>query len=120
MSLDVRQSLRRLRRSPLFTIAAVLTLGIGIASTTAAFAVIDAVLVRPPAFRDPSRLVWIWATLVDRDRAFFSAPNFIDLTARTRLLDGIAGVAPWGVNLSSPDSATERLAGARMTASGGA
>ena len=117
MSLDLRQSLRRLGRSPLFTLAAVVTLGLGIATATATFAVIDAVLLRPPPFRDPERLVWVWATHTDRDRAFFSIPDFVDIQRRARRLDGIAGIAPWGVNLSLADGA-ERLAGARMTSSG--
>src|SRR5215831_15129313 len=59
MWLDLRQGLRRLRRSPLYTLAAILTLGLGMAWATAAFAVIDAVLVKPLPLRDPHRLVWI-------------------------------------------------------------
>src|SRR5215475_1441000 len=117
-TLEIVQGVRRLRGSPLYTLSAILTLGLGIAAATAAFAVVDAVLVRPLPFRDAGRLVWVWATLTDRDRAFFSAPNFIDLARRTRTLDGIAGIAPWGVNLSDPADArgAERLAGARVTA----
>jgi putative ABC transport system permease protein len=118
MSLDLRHALRRLRRSPRFTVAAALTLGLGIAASTAAFAIVDAVLVRPPAYRAPDRLVWIWSARVDRDRAFFSIPDFLDVARRARTLEGIAGVAPWGVNLSTATGPAERLAGARMTPAG--
>src|SRR5215813_12705472 len=119
MLLNLRHALRRLRRSPVFTLAAVATLALGIAASTAAFAVIDGVLVRPLPFRDPDRLVWVWSTHTDRDRAFFSIPDFVDIERRATTIDGIAGIAPWGVNLSSADPSrpAERLAGARVTPS---
>jgi putative ABC transport system permease protein len=119
-NLEVTQGVRRLRRSPLYTLSAILTLGFGIAAATAAFAVVDAILVRSLPFRDPAALVWVWATHTDRDRAFFSIPDFVDLASRARTLEGIAGVAPWGVNLTDPADGrgAERLAGARMTSGG--
>jgi putative ABC transport system permease protein len=116
-TLEVRQGVRRLRHSPLYTLSAILTLGFGIGAATAAFAVVDAVLVRSLPFRDPASLVWVWATRTDRDRAFFSIPDFVDVARRARTLHGIAGVAPWGVNLTDPADGrgAERLAGARVT-----
>jgi len=57
---EIRPTLRRLARSPGFTTVAILTLGLGIAGTTAAFSVINAVLLRPLPYRDPERLVQLW------------------------------------------------------------
>src|SRR4030095_9735691 len=57
---EIRPTLRRLARSPGFTAVSVLTLGLGIAGTTAAFSVINAVLLRPLPYRDPERLVQLW------------------------------------------------------------
>src|SRR5262245_59615752 len=76
MRMDLRLALRRLARSPGFSLAAILLLGAGIALCTALFGLVDAVLLRPLPFRDPGRLAWIWATHTDRDRAFFSIPDF--------------------------------------------
>jgi predicted permease len=59
---EIRPTLRRLARTPGFTAVSVLTLALGIAGTTAAFSVINAVLLRPLPYRDPERLLQLWHT----------------------------------------------------------
>ena len=57
---DVRFALRQLRRSPGFTAAAVLTLAMGIGTTTALFTVVHSVLLEPLPFKDPARLLRLY------------------------------------------------------------
>jgi putative ABC transport system permease protein len=56
---DVRYAVRTLRRSPSFTIVAVLTLALGIGATTAIYSVVDTILLQPLPFADSDRLVRI-------------------------------------------------------------
>ena len=59
---DTRHALRRLRRTPAFTTAILLTLALGIGANTAIFGVIDSILIRPLAYPQAEALVGIWHT----------------------------------------------------------
>jgi putative ABC transport system permease protein len=59
---DTRHALRRLRRTPAFTVAVLLTLALGIGANTAIFGVIDTILIRPLAYPHAEALVGVWHT----------------------------------------------------------
>jgi len=58
----LRFAVRSLRQQPGLALAALLTLALGIGVNSAIFSVVDAVLLTPPPFRDPGRLVIVWAS----------------------------------------------------------
>ncbi|MBW3535934.1 MAG: ABC transporter permease, partial [Gemmatimonadetes bacterium] len=114
---DARYALRTLRRSPMFTAMAVLTLGLGIGATTAVFSVVDAVLLRPLPFPDAERLVAVFesspAQGIEREEP--SPPNFADWRRGNGTFEGLAAwshasattssVEPPEVLLTAPASA---------------
>src|SRR4051794_22158 len=71
---DTRFAVRTLRRSPGFTLAAVLALALGIGATTAIFSVVDAVLLRPLPYAEPDRL----AVIFNGTSSAVSPANFLD------------------------------------------
>jgi hypothetical protein len=78
---DLAFAVRTLRRSPVFTVAAALTIAVGIGASTAIFSVTHAVLLRPLPYEDPDRLVVLYMDL--RARSSFGMPfsneNFVDI-----------------------------------------
>jgi len=115
---DFFYGLRTLKKSPGFTIAALVTLTLGIGATSAIFSVVDAVLLRPLPFRDPSRLVMVYE---DKSRVGFPrdtpAPgNYADWTKQTQIFRDIAAVSWQVYNLSGKDEEPEKLEGENATA----
>lgn len=88
---DVRYGFRQLRKSPGFTVVAVLTLALGVGANSAIFSVVDAVLLRPLPFHDPSRLVVVKPTEPGRsDDIGVSYPTFLDWRSRNDVFEGLS------------------------------
>jgi putative ABC transport system permease protein len=88
---DIHFALRSYRRSPGFTVVALLTLTLGIGTTTAAFSIIDAVMLRPLPYPEPERIV----TLTGKDSLgneipTVSAPTYYDWREQSRSFEAIA------------------------------
>ena len=112
---DFRFALRQLRKSPAFSLVALLTLALGIGANVAIFSVVNAVLLRPFAFAQPEKLIWIWAQRPETSRGNFTLPEFCDYRDQNTLLDGLAAIASYNANLIDQSEA-ERVQGVRLSA----
>jgi len=89
---DVRYAVRTLRRDAAFTTFALLIVGLGIGACATVFSLVNGVLLRPLPFRAPSRLVWISNIGDDGVSEWrLQVGHFVDLAARSRALEGMAG-----------------------------
>ena len=87
---DVRYAVRSLRRSPAFTVAAVLTLSIGIGATTAIYSVVDTVLIQPLPLPDSDRLVRLSEPeLNPRTMRGINYNEYLEWRSRTQTLSGM-------------------------------
>ena len=89
---DLRYTLRMLRKSPLFTLAVVFTVALGIGANTAIFSIVNAVMLRPLPFRQPDRLVWIAEKNDKLNLPQFSASvlNYLSWKERAHTFDSMA------------------------------
>lgn len=99
-ALDLRYSLRALRKNPGFTIVAVCTLAIAIAATTTIFAVVDATIIRPLPFPEAHRLVQIHETTPQGSDFSASEPDYLDFSA-ARSLESLGAFRPVELALTS-------------------
>ena len=90
--MDLRVAIRGLRASMAFTIAAVITLGLGIGANTAIFSVASNVLLRPLPYRDPGRLGIVWNDYGSGGQSLpaVSLPDFRDYQLRAQQFEGFA------------------------------
>ena len=111
---DLRYAVRSLLRRPGFTAVAVATLALGIGANTAIFSVIDGLLLQPPPFAAPERLMIIHET--NRGEIFPAAvPNFLDLEREARSFAGLAAYRWTSYNLAGGAERPERVAAAMAT-----
>lgn len=116
--MDVRQSVRRLQRSPSFAVTAIAILAIGIGANTAVFSVVNAVLLRPLPYPEPERLVAVTEIIPEFVSRLPELPanarHFVEWRSCACFEDvAMLDDQPW--NLAG-EGEPERLRGARATA----
>src|SRR4051812_7497239 len=101
---DLSLACRALRRNPTYALTATVTMALGLATTTAIFAVVDATLVRPLPFADPSRLVSLNVLLPGPGGGdigyVLSEVEIVRWRAATRTLASIEAVRPRSMALT--------------------
>ena len=116
---DLRFAFRQLLKNPSFTAVAALTLALGLGANTALFSLVNKVLLTPLPFREPERLVMIWAADLENgiDQSACSGPDFIDWRKQNKSVEGL-GAAAFGraFNLSG-EGEPRVIKGARVTPS---
>jgi putative ABC transport system permease protein len=114
---DVRYAFRTLKRSPLFTAAAISTLALGIAVNTSVFSVLDHVLLRSFPYPNPDRLVLLW-TGIERlgSKVHTSFPNYLDWRAQQTVFDDLGAMMPTTFYIRTVDY-PDKFLGYRATAS---
>ena len=99
---DVKHAARSLRRTPGFTITAVLTLALGIGLNGALFSVLNAVVLRPLPYPEPGRVVGVWNSWNDTPRATISPAEYFDYR------DQVASFEHFGVYAFNSMTLTQR------------
>ena len=98
---DVRYAARMLRRQPGFTMAAVLTLALGIGANTAVFSLVNATLLQPLRVGDPASLTYV----ARGNGGVFSYPMYTTLRDHNQHFTGLAGWGGISASLNAGDSA---------------
>ena len=98
---DLRYGGRMLAKNPSFTLIAVLALTLGIGANTAIFSVVNAILLRPLAFKDPDQLVTVSHSNKKLNMiSEISAPSFLDYRGRGDVFESAAAAVSFGVSMN--------------------
>jgi putative ABC transport system permease protein len=108
---DLRIALRSFRNAPQFTVAAVLTLALGIGANAAMFSLADATALRPPDVPRSGEPVRVFTTSKDVPFGEVSYPDFLDLRARTTALSGLVAYETGDFALASDPQEPARYLG---------
>ena len=118
MHFELGYAIRRLRKSPGFTLVAIIGLGLGIGASIALFSVINSVFLRPLPYREPGRLVRLSSTLPSQNlnRVGFSYPRYLQVQQRQEVFSDLALSAGNAFTLTGRGDA-EQLVGLHASAS---
>ena len=111
---DLRFALRQLRASLVFTCTAVIVLAIGMAASVAIFAFIDAALIKPLPYQNPSRLVGVFGRIPLFPQSNLSYPDYIDLKKINTVFNSLEAYQGSG-NLLTDQSGAQIVRGARVS-----
>ena len=113
---NIRYAVRRLVRSPGFTLVAIVSLGLGIGANTAMFSLVNAIVIRDLPFEDPESLVNVYGSELGSSTGSLSYPDYEDLAeGTTDVFSGISGMMFAFMQADVDDSGVEMLFGEAVT-----
>lgn len=112
---DLRYTLRQLRKNPGFAATALLVLTLGIGATVAVFSFVDAALIKPLPYRDPSRLVVVFGSIPLGPRFHLSFPDYYDFKRLNKSFTQFEVYDGNGFMLTTPRG-TQQVPGSRVSA----
>ncbi|HEY9464386.1 MAG TPA: ABC transporter permease, partial [Vicinamibacterales bacterium] len=115
---DLHYAVRNLRRSPGFTLTAVLALGLGIGVNTAFFTILNAICLRGLPIDSPERVMWLSTRNAQNRPGGLSYAEFDDLRARTTTFEQIAAYTTTIVAVGDHRQPPARVLGAFIAAGG--
>jgi len=119
---DLRLAMRTLLKAPAFTAVSLIALALGIGANTVMFSVVNTVLLRALAYRDPQRLMVVQTVQQDTNTPISnSPPDFYRLRAESRAFEAVSGLYRRPVNLTGayePERIRAIVASAPRTSSG--
>src|SRR6476660_9221808 len=111
---DLRFTLRQLRKNPAFTVTATAMIALGISASVAIFAFVDAALIKPLPYRDPSSLILATETTPQIPQANLSYPDYLDWKKLNRVFESLDVYGQRGHVLSTSEG-MEKITGARVS-----
>lgn len=112
-----RQALRRLARTPTFTLVTVLSVSLGVGAFASVASVADGVLVDPLPYANPDRLIWVWRdyTWIDFPRGWLGGPDVLALREQSDVFEDVVAFRSGHANLTgvagqAPEEASVLLA----------
>jgi macrolide transport system ATP-binding/permease protein len=111
---DIRFAIRQLRKSPIFAATSILTLALGLCGAIAIFAFVDAALIRPLPYKDPSRLVGVFERVQVFPQSNLSYADYLDWKRLNTVFTSLAAYQGTGATLTTAEG-VDRVPAARVS-----
>ena len=114
---DTRYAVRSLWKTPRFTIAALLTVVLGVGANATIFGALNPLLFKPLPYREPDRIVNVFRTSPQSQRWPFSIANYYDQRDRSTSFESLTAMTWRDTSLAEPGQPAERVFSIRATGS---
>ncbi|HTA79656.1 MAG TPA: ABC transporter permease, partial [Terracidiphilus sp.] len=113
---NLQYALRQLRKAPVFSITAILTLALGIGATTAIYTVVYATLLAPMPYPNPNQLVMVWSKIREFNQNGVSAGDFLDWQQQSASFQALKAFSGTSFNMAGKEA--PEMAQAQMVTPG--